>query len=61
MLAYSEHDPEHITAILGQEVHFNCHAHFPGDIPVPYVVTWSKKGNIVSSTAFKIILFKESS
>jgi len=45
VFCYSDRDPEHITAILGQSIQFNCHAHFPDDTPVPYVVTWSKKGS----------------
>jgi len=45
VLGYSDNDPEHITAILGDSIQFNCHAHFKDDLPVPYVVTWSKKGS----------------
>ena len=38
-------EPEHITAILGDSVLFNCHANFPDEEPVPYVVQWEKKVN----------------
>ena len=38
-----DHDPTHITAILGESVIFNCHVEFPGDHPVPYVLQWEKK------------------
>merc|ERR1719412_1493533 len=38
-------EPEHITAILGDSVLFNCHANFPDEEPVPYVVQWEKKGS----------------
>ena len=44
VLGYRSSDPEHITAILGQTVHFNCHANFPNDEVVPYVVQWEKRG-----------------
>ena len=44
MVGYGEHEPVHKTAILGQTVQFDCQTHFPDDIIVPYVVTWSKKG-----------------
>ena len=44
VLGYRSTDPEHITAILGQTVHFNCHANFPNDEVVPYVVQWEKRG-----------------
>jgi hypothetical protein len=27
-----------------KNVQFNCPAHFPNDVPVPYVVQWEKKG-----------------
>ncbi|XP_063222790.1 protein turtle isoform X3 [Bacillus rossius redtenbacheri] len=37
-------DAQHITAILGESVVFNCHVEFPGDHPVPYVLQWEKKG-----------------
>lgn len=33
----------HITAILGENVVFNCHVEFPGEDPVPYVLQWEKK------------------
>ena len=26
------------------QVHFNCHANFPNDEVVPYVVQWEKRG-----------------
>ena len=45
VLGYRNSDPEHITAILGQTVHFNCHANFPNDEVVPYVVQWEKRGS----------------
>ena len=45
VLGYRSSDPEHITAILGQTVHFNCHANFPNDEVVPYVVQWEKRGS----------------
>lgn len=38
-----DHEPTHITAILGESVIFNCHVEFPGDHPVPYVLQWEKK------------------
>jgi len=44
VLGYRNNDPEHITAILGQTIHFNCHANFPNDEAVPYVVQWEKRG-----------------
>jgi hypothetical protein len=44
VVGYQDHEPVHKTAILGQTVQFDCQAHFPDDIVVPYVVTWSKKG-----------------
>ena len=45
MLGYRNNDPEHITAILGQTIDFNCHANFPNDEAVPYVVQWEKRGS----------------
>ena len=45
VLGYRSNDPEHITAILGQTVHFNCHANFPDEEAVPYVVQWEKRGS----------------
>ena len=45
VLGYRSSDPEHITAILGQTVHFNCHANFPNEEVVPYVVQWEKRGS----------------
>jgi len=45
VFGYRNNDPEHITAILGQTIHFNCHANFPNDEAVPYVVQWEKRGS----------------
>lgn len=36
-------DAQHITAILGESVVFNCHVEFPEQHPVPYVLQWEKK------------------
>ncbi|XP_034256877.1 protein turtle-like isoform X1 [Thrips palmi] len=41
--ALSFQDAQHITAILGESVVFNCNVDFPEDHPVPYVLQWEKK------------------
>jgi len=44
----SSHDAQHITAILGESVVFNCNVDFPNEQPVPYVLQWEKKVGEVS-------------
>lgn len=46
-------DAQHITAILGESVVFNCHVEFPEGHPVPYVLQWEKKvGDTVGFSTF---------
>ncbi|XP_032791333.2 protein turtle isoform X2 [Daphnia magna] len=37
-------DAEHLTAMVGDSIIFNCHIEFPEAHPVPYVIQWEKKG-----------------
>lgn len=36
-------DIEHLTAMVGDSIVFNCHIEFPESHPVPYVIQWEKK------------------
>jgi hypothetical protein len=36
-------DAEHLTAMVGDSIVFNCHIEFPEAHPVPYVIQWEKK------------------
>lgn len=36
-------DAEHLTAMVGDSIIFNCHIEFPEAHPVPYVIQWEKK------------------
>lgn len=36
-------DPEHMTALLGQDVILHCPFEYPDGLPVPYLVQWHKK------------------
>jgi hypothetical protein len=36
-------DAEHLTALVGDSIVFNCHIEFPESHPVPYVIQWEKK------------------
>lgn len=38
-------DAEHLTAMVGDSIVFNCHIEFPESHPVPYVIQWEKKVN----------------
>ncbi len=35
-------DAEHLTAMVGDSIIFNCHIEFSESHPVPYVIQWSK-------------------
>lgn len=39
----SPQDAEHLTAMVGDSIIFNCHIEFPESHPVPYVIQWEKK------------------
>lgn len=41
---YVQQDPEHVTAILGEDVILQCAFDFPEGVPVPYVIQWQKVG-----------------
>lgn len=36
-------EPEHMTALLGQDVILHCPFEYPDGMPVPYLVQWHKK------------------
>ncbi|XP_064471157.1 protein turtle-like isoform X2 [Ornithodoros turicata] len=36
-------EPEHMTALLGQDVILHCPFEYPDGLPVPYLVQWHKK------------------
>lgn len=42
-------DAEHLTAMVGDSIVFNCHIEFPEAHPVPYVIQWEKKVFITCS------------
>lgn len=58
---YPSHPSEadHITAMAGDYVVFNCEVNFPHDQVVPYVVQWWRKVTIIIFIIFDCIVTKE--
>lgn len=52
---YEEQKPIYLTASVGDYVIFNCNVDFPQNIPIPYMLNWTKE---VSAILFKPNLYK---
>ncbi|XP_035210600.1 protein turtle-like isoform X3 [Stegodyphus dumicola] len=41
---FDQEDPEHVSAVLGEDVTLKCELKYPEEKPVPYVIQWQKQG-----------------